>query len=632
MAAAGDPRAYYRTLGVPRTASADDIKTAFRERAKELHPDSGGTGDEARFRRLLEAYNTLREPQLRLRYDAEGLASERGGNPDPGVDMPEPASQDSIHSAPSLTQWRWPNGFQASHGNVLLGAALALSLVLAAVGWHRASERAGEIESLTRRLDHAEAQPTSPPTAKTDRGAAPRVYAQRFSIPGGGRRHRCGDPGPVARHRRRSAPRHRRPAGTQRLDGRGRGRDRARGRRAGAAARCLGARPAAGRGCDPVPGRARHSGRAGGRPFRAGAPAVPRPPAEAEAVAIEPACAASWRTAPRPGCRSGTRPRRRAPARGRSAPARRADGVRVGGADSEIRSACGAAPRPMKKRSAGVTSTPVRASASAASALHQRVGRCSQTCSAVGCVCSSRPSSSRAAICWRSRISRRCWLQRLSQQPGLVGAGEQLAAERRMTQGQLALGRDDGSDQAAGAVHEAQPQTRCQELRQAGEVERALGRQGRQRGRPVGDAAGRRRRPRPAADRARAPPPTIASRRARGVRMAVGIVQVRAQHQAAWPPLPRRPRASASGTMPSLVHRDRLEMLAEPGGKVAQAAVAERLGQHRVAGASQRQQAAASAPSAPLVRTIAVRLGGEAQMPQPTAAAARWRIAPAASG
>ena len=94
MAAAGDPRAYYRTLGVPRTASADDIKTAFRERAKELHPDSGGTGDEARFRRLLEAYNTLREPQLRLRYDAEGLASERGGNPDPGVDMPEPASQD----------------------------------------------------------------------------------------------------------------------------------------------------------------------------------------------------------------------------------------------------------------------------------------------------------------------------------------------------------------------------------------------------------------------------------------------------------------------------------------------------------------------------------------------------------
>ena len=55
MAVAGDPRGYYRALGVERTASADDIKAAFRQRAKSLHPDQGGgAADKEAFRCLLE--------------------------------------------------------------------------------------------------------------------------------------------------------------------------------------------------------------------------------------------------------------------------------------------------------------------------------------------------------------------------------------------------------------------------------------------------------------------------------------------------------------------------------------------------------------------------------------------------
>ena len=80
MALAGDPRGYYRALGVERTASADDIKAAFRRLAKSLHPDQGGGGaDQETFRRLVEAYEALRDPQLRLRYDSESLQAERDG-------------------------------------------------------------------------------------------------------------------------------------------------------------------------------------------------------------------------------------------------------------------------------------------------------------------------------------------------------------------------------------------------------------------------------------------------------------------------------------------------------------------------------------------------------------------------
>ena len=54
MAATPD---YYKTLGVPRTATADEIKKAFRKLARKHHPDAGG--DEAKFKELNEAYEVL---------------------------------------------------------------------------------------------------------------------------------------------------------------------------------------------------------------------------------------------------------------------------------------------------------------------------------------------------------------------------------------------------------------------------------------------------------------------------------------------------------------------------------------------------------------------------------------------
>ena len=58
---------YYQILGVPKTATAEDIKRAYRKLASQHHPDKGG--DKARFQEIQEAYNILGDPEQRQQYD-----------------------------------------------------------------------------------------------------------------------------------------------------------------------------------------------------------------------------------------------------------------------------------------------------------------------------------------------------------------------------------------------------------------------------------------------------------------------------------------------------------------------------------------------------------------------------------
>ncbi|MFA4999907.1 MAG: molecular chaperone DnaJ [Patescibacteria group bacterium] len=67
---------YYNILGVSKDASAADIKTAFRKKAHEHHPDKGG--DEAQFKEANEAYQVLSNPQKRQQYDQFGSAFQNG--------------------------------------------------------------------------------------------------------------------------------------------------------------------------------------------------------------------------------------------------------------------------------------------------------------------------------------------------------------------------------------------------------------------------------------------------------------------------------------------------------------------------------------------------------------------------
>ena len=81
-----DKRDYYEVLGIDKSASADDIKKAYRKLAKKYHPDLNPDDKEAEvhFKEVNEAYEVLSDDQKKARYDRFGFAGvdpSYGGGP-----------------------------------------------------------------------------------------------------------------------------------------------------------------------------------------------------------------------------------------------------------------------------------------------------------------------------------------------------------------------------------------------------------------------------------------------------------------------------------------------------------------------------------------------------------------------
>lgn len=99
---------YYDVLGVPKSATADEIKKAFRKQARKHHPDAGGS--EERFKELNEAYEVLSDSEKRAQYDQFGQYF--GGGMPPGA-----SGGPGAHGAAG-----WPGGAgPQGYSNVDLG-------------------------------------------------------------------------------------------------------------------------------------------------------------------------------------------------------------------------------------------------------------------------------------------------------------------------------------------------------------------------------------------------------------------------------------------------------------------------------------------------------------------------------
>src|SRR5436190_2261286 len=81
-------RDYYEVLGVPRTASGNDIRTAFRKLARQYHPDVAKDKKtaEEKFKEINEAYEVLSDAEKRKKYDQLGANWKQGAEfrPPPG--------------------------------------------------------------------------------------------------------------------------------------------------------------------------------------------------------------------------------------------------------------------------------------------------------------------------------------------------------------------------------------------------------------------------------------------------------------------------------------------------------------------------------------------------------------------
>lgn len=102
---------YYKTLGVKRAATEDDVRKAYRRLARKYHPDvnPGDKTAEEKFKQVQEAYDILKDSKKRKMYDQFGFYSPNG----PGAGGPDPRSADFNFSGFDFSEYA---GAKRGHG------------------------------------------------------------------------------------------------------------------------------------------------------------------------------------------------------------------------------------------------------------------------------------------------------------------------------------------------------------------------------------------------------------------------------------------------------------------------------------------------------------------------------------
>ena len=100
-------RDYYEILGVPRTATQDEIKKAHRKLVRQHHPDVNKNNpvSEAKFKEVQEAYDVLSDEPKRQKYDQfghAGVGAEPGYGPTPGGGDPYDFFRQQQHVAGNI--------------------------------------------------------------------------------------------------------------------------------------------------------------------------------------------------------------------------------------------------------------------------------------------------------------------------------------------------------------------------------------------------------------------------------------------------------------------------------------------------------------------------------------------------
>jgi curved DNA-binding protein len=118
---------YYQILGVPRAATQDDVKKAYRKLARQYHPDKnpGDKQAEAKFKEINEANEVLSDPQKRQKYDALGSQWQQyqrtGGRPG-GFDWNQWTTQTQTYDVNDLNDLFGDGGFSDFFTRIFGGA------------------------------------------------------------------------------------------------------------------------------------------------------------------------------------------------------------------------------------------------------------------------------------------------------------------------------------------------------------------------------------------------------------------------------------------------------------------------------------------------------------------------------